>query len=101
MDVGVALIPGGNNGPILAALPALSPGGTAASLLMTTTIVLLSLCACDDFPQGTVQQNPTQPQWWPLPTQMPSAIRHSVADCYIVVEKVELDLGIAGSSKRI
>ena len=40
MDVGVALIPGGNNGLILAALPALSPGGTAASLLTTTTIVI-------------------------------------------------------------
>jgi hypothetical protein len=40
MDVGVALIPGGNNGLMLATVPALSPGGTAASLLMTTTIVL-------------------------------------------------------------
>lgn len=40
MGVGVALIPGGNNGLILAAIPALSPGGTAAYLLMTATIVL-------------------------------------------------------------
>ena len=40
MGVGVALIPGGNNGLILAAILALSPGGTAACLLMTTTIVL-------------------------------------------------------------
>jgi hypothetical protein len=40
MGVGVALIPGGNNGLILAAVPALSPGGTAAYLLMTATIVL-------------------------------------------------------------
>ena len=40
MGVGVALIPGGNNSLILAAIPALSPGGTAAYLLMTATIVL-------------------------------------------------------------
>ncbi len=40
MGVGVALIPGGNNGLILAAIPALSPGGSAAYLLMTATIVL-------------------------------------------------------------
>ncbi|TXH00121.1 MAG: hypothetical protein E6R08_00105 [Nevskiaceae bacterium] len=40
MGVGVALIPGGNNGLILAAIPALSPGGIAAYLLMTATIVL-------------------------------------------------------------
>ncbi|MDY0885889.1 YeeE/YedE thiosulfate transporter family protein [Dongia soli] len=40
MGVGVALIPGGNNGLILAAIPALSPGGIVAYLLMTATIVL-------------------------------------------------------------
>src|SRR3546814_2944464 len=40
MGVGVALIPGGNNELILAAIPALSPGGTAAYLLMTATIVI-------------------------------------------------------------
>lgn len=40
MGVGVALIPGGNNSLILAAIPALSPGGTAAYFLMTATIVL-------------------------------------------------------------
>jgi hypothetical protein len=40
MGVGVALVPGGNDGLILAAIPALSPGGTAAYLLMTATIVV-------------------------------------------------------------
>jgi len=40
MGVGVALIPGGNNGLVLAAIPAFSPGGAAAYLLMTATIVL-------------------------------------------------------------
>jgi len=40
MGVGVALIPGGNNGLILAVIPALSPGGIAAYLLMTATIII-------------------------------------------------------------
>jgi hypothetical protein len=35
-----SLFPGGADGLILAAIPALSPGGTAAYLLMTATIVL-------------------------------------------------------------
>jgi hypothetical protein len=35
-----SLIPGGNDGLLLAAIPALSPSGTAAYLLMTGTIVL-------------------------------------------------------------
>ena len=40
MGVGVALIPGGNDGLVLAAIPAFSPGGTAAYLLMTAAVVL-------------------------------------------------------------
>lgn len=40
MGAGVALIPGGNDGLLLAAIPALSPGGAAAYLLMTLTMVL-------------------------------------------------------------
>lgn len=40
MGVGLALIPGGNNRLILAAIPALSPGGAIAYLLMTATIIL-------------------------------------------------------------
>lgn len=40
MGTGVALIPGGNDGLLVAAIPALSPGGAAAYLLMTLTIVL-------------------------------------------------------------
>ena len=39
MGIGIALIPGGNDGLILAAVPTLSPGGIVAYLLMTTTIV--------------------------------------------------------------
>ena len=39
MGIGIALIPGGNDGLILAAVPTLSPGGIAAYLLMTMTIV--------------------------------------------------------------
>ena len=40
MGAGVALIPGGNDGLLVAAIPALSPGGAAAYVLMTLTIVL-------------------------------------------------------------
>ena len=40
MGTGVALIPGGNDGLLVAAIPALSPGGAAAYVLMTLTIVL-------------------------------------------------------------
>ena len=40
MGVGVAAIPGGNDGLVLAAVPALSPGGIAAYLTMTATIML-------------------------------------------------------------
>ena len=39
MGIGIALIPGGNDGLILAAVPTLSPGGIVAYLLMTITIV--------------------------------------------------------------
>ncbi len=39
MGVGIALIPGGNDELILAGVPTLSPGGMAAYLLMTMTIV--------------------------------------------------------------
>jgi hypothetical protein len=39
MGIGIALIPGGNDGLILAAVPTLSPGGIVAYLLMTMTIV--------------------------------------------------------------
>ena len=39
MGVGVAAIPGGNDGLVLAAVPALSPGGIAAYLTMTATII--------------------------------------------------------------
>ena len=39
MGVGVAAIPGGNDGLVLAAVPALSPGGIAAYLTMMATIV--------------------------------------------------------------
>ncbi len=38
MGVGVATIPGGNDGLVLAAIPALSPGGIAAYLVITLTI---------------------------------------------------------------
>lgn len=40
MGVGASFIPGGNDGLILAAIPALSPGGIAAYLLMTAVIIL-------------------------------------------------------------
>lgn len=40
MGVGIALIPGGNDAMILAAVPTLSPGGIVAYLLMTLTIVI-------------------------------------------------------------
>jgi len=39
MGVGAAMIPGGNDGLVLAAIPALSPGGIAAYLIMTLVIV--------------------------------------------------------------
>ena len=39
MGVGVAVIPGGNDGLVLAAVPALSPGGIAAYLTLTATII--------------------------------------------------------------
>lgn len=40
MGVGISLIPGGNDGLILSAVPALSPGGFAAVLTMTATILI-------------------------------------------------------------
>ncbi|MFA4938875.1 YeeE/YedE thiosulfate transporter family protein [Brevundimonas sp.] len=40
MGVGVAAIPGGNDGLVLAAIPALSPGGIAAYLVITMTIIV-------------------------------------------------------------
>lgn len=40
MGVGVALIPGGNSGLVLAAIPALSPGGVVAYLMMMVAIFL-------------------------------------------------------------
>ncbi|GFE76124.1 YeeE/YedE thiosulfate transporter family protein [Novosphingobium sp. TCA1] len=40
MGIGIALIPGGNDGLILSAIPALSPAGFAAVLTMTATILL-------------------------------------------------------------
>lgn len=40
MGVGIALIPGGNDGLILSAIPALSPAGFAAVLTMIATILL-------------------------------------------------------------
>lgn len=40
MGIGIGLIPGGNDGLILAAVPTLSPGGIFAYLLMTTTIII-------------------------------------------------------------
>lgn len=40
MGVGASFIPGGNDGLILAAIPAVSPGGVAAYLLMTAVIML-------------------------------------------------------------
>ena len=40
MGAGVATIPGGNDGLVLAAIPALSPGGIAAYLVITVTIFL-------------------------------------------------------------
>lgn len=40
MGIGIALVPGGNDALILAAMPSLSPGGIAAYLMMTATIVL-------------------------------------------------------------
>lgn len=40
MGVGIALIPGGNDAMILAAVPTLSPGGIVAYLLMTLTIII-------------------------------------------------------------
>jgi hypothetical protein len=39
--VGAALIPGGNDGLILAAIPALSSGGAFAYLLMLATIMTI------------------------------------------------------------
>ena len=39
MGLGAAVIPGGNDGLILAALPALSIGGAAAYVLMLATIM--------------------------------------------------------------
>jgi hypothetical protein len=39
MGIGIALIPGGNDALTLSAVPAISPGGIAAYLLMTVTIV--------------------------------------------------------------
>ena len=39
MGIGIALIPGGNDGLILAGVPTLSPGAIVAYLLMTMTIV--------------------------------------------------------------
>ncbi len=39
MGLGVAVIPGGNDGLVLAAVPALSPGGIAAYLTMMATIL--------------------------------------------------------------
>ena len=46
MGIGIALIPGGNDGLILAAVPTLSPGGIVAYLLMTTTIVFVCSAWC-------------------------------------------------------
>jgi hypothetical protein len=40
MGIGIALVPGGNDAMILAAIPGLSPGGIVAYILMTATIVL-------------------------------------------------------------
>ncbi|MBE0579927.1 YeeE/YedE thiosulfate transporter family protein [Devosia sp.] len=40
MGVGIALVPGGNDALIFSAMPGLSPGGIAAYLVMTATIVL-------------------------------------------------------------
>lgn len=39
MGIGASFIPGGNDGLILAAIPAFSPGGAAAYLLMTAVIM--------------------------------------------------------------